>query len=336
MRTRRLDLKERLEALEAMKSRSLSEEVRLEIRAALGDKDNLVAAKAASLAKHFRLADLLPELQAAYRQFLINPQKTDKLCLAKEAAIEALDALEDFEEELFLHAAGYVQLEHAYGGPTDTAGSLRVAGCRALARIGSRELFFVLSDRLADSEANVRSAAAQILSSLGDERSELLLRMKASVGDSQPAVIGYCFRSLMALHSQRSFPFVTRYLDAPEARIAEEAIFALGESRHPQAFPLLSEVFSHTADPERRGAVISAISLLRSEEALQFLLRAVAEEPLQQARIAVDALPLYCLSETEMARFLATAESRGSQPLIDRCTKVIDRVKDSAVNRGRP
>lgn len=322
MRTRGLDLKERLKALEAMKSRSLSEEVRLEIRAALGDKDNLVAAKAASLAKHFRLTDFFPELRAAYRQFLSNPQKTDKLCLAKEAAIEALDAMEDLDEELFLHAAGYVQLEPAYGGPADAAGPLRVAGCRALARIGSTELFFVLADRLADTEVDVRSAAAQILAGLFDERAELLLRMKALAGDSHPRVIGDCFRSLMTLHPQRSFPFVLDYLEALQGEIAEEAMMALGESRHPQAFHLLSKMFALAADPKRREALISAISLLRTKEALHFLLSAVTEEPLPQAQVAVDALSLYHLEETEVVWLMTMVISRGSQSLIDRCAKL--------------
>ncbi|MEI6309754.1 MAG: hypothetical protein WCP58_08950 [bacterium] len=322
MRTRRQDLKERLEELEAMKSRSLSEEVRIGIRAALGDKDNLVAAKAASLAKHFRLADLLPDLQAAYRQFLSGPREKDKLCLAKEAAIAALDALEDFEEELFLHAAGYVQLEHAYGGPVDTAGPLRVAGCRALARIGSAELFFVLADRLTDPEVDVRFAAAQILAGFCDERAELLLRMKALAGDSHPRIIGECFRSLMALHPQRSFPFVLNYLEAPQGEIAEEAMMAMGESRHPQAFHLLSRMFALAADPEQREALISAISLLRTKEALHFLLSAVTEEPLPQAQVAVDALSLYHLEETEVVWLMTMVISRGSQPLIERCAKL--------------
>lgn len=335
MTPRRLYLKEQMKALEAMKSRSLSEEIRLETRTTLGDKDNLVAAKAAGLAKHFRLAELFPELRSAYRRFLINPRKTDKLCLAKEAAIEALDAMEDPEEELFLHAAGYLQFEPAYGGPADTAGPLRIAGCRALARIGSRELFFVLSDRLADLEAEVRSASAQILAGLFDERSELLLRMKVLAGDSHPRVIGDCFRSLMALQPQHSFLFVVRYLEVRQAEIAEEAMVALGESRHPQAFPLLSAVFALTADPKRREALISAISLLRSEQALHFLLQVVAEEPLQQAQVAVDALSLYSLREAEMAQLLATAEGRGSQPLIECCAQVIDRVKDAKAAGGR-
>jgi len=322
MRTRRRDLKERLEELEAMKSRSLSEEVRLEIRAALGDKDNLVAAKAANLAKHFRLTELFPELRAVYRQFLINPQKMDKLCMAKEAAIEALDALEDLEEELFLHAAGYLQPEHAYGGPADTAGSLRVAGCRALARIGSPELFFVLAARLADLEVDVRSAAAQILGGLFDERAELLLRMKVLTGDSHPRVIGDCFRSLMALHPQRSFPFVLDYLEVRPTEVSKEAMMALGESRHPQAFRALSTMFSLTADPKQREAVILAISLLRTKEALHFLLSAVTEEPLPQARVAVDALSLYHLEETEATWLMTMVKSRGSQSLIDRCAKL--------------
>ncbi|MEI6509995.1 MAG: hypothetical protein WCO14_03510 [bacterium] len=322
MRTRRKNLKERLEELEAMKTQSLSEEVRVEIRAALGDKDNLVVAKAASLAKHFRLADLLPELQAAYRQFLSNPQKTDKLCMAKEAAIEALDALEDLEEELFLHAVGYVQLEPAYGGSADTAGPLRVAGCRALARIGSTELFFVLADRLADTEVDVRSAAAQILAGLFDERAELLLRMKVLAGDSHPRVIGDCFRSLMTLHPQRSFPFVLGYLEVRPTEVCKEAMMAMGESRYPQAFRVLSTMFSLAADPQQREALISAISLLRTKEALHFLLSAVTEEPLPQAQVAVDALSLYHLEETEVVWLMTMVISRGNQSLIDRCAKL--------------
>jgi HEAT repeat protein len=334
--TKQHELQERMKELAALKGQPLTDEALARIRAALADRNSLVVSQAAGLVKHDSLNDLLPDIRASYLRFLQNPDKTDKLCLAKRALIEALDACGDLEEELFLRAASYTQFEPAYGGPADTAGPLRIAGCQALARIGSQDLFFILADRLADREPDVRSATAQILAGLNDERAELLLRMKVLAGDSNPTIIGECFRSLMALHPQLSLSFVTHYLEAPEVRIAEEAMVALGESRHPQAFTILAGLHARTGDPERKRVLITAISLLRSDEAVRFLLRVVAEDTPDQARAAVDALGIYRHRPNIVSQLRAAVGHRGDRQLCDRLVQVFENDGEAQVESERP
>ena len=74
-----------------------------ELRGALRDASNLVAAKAAELAGEAHCSDLAPELVEAFERFLDNPEKKDKLCRAKIALVEALNKLEFSDEDFYYH-----------------------------------------------------------------------------------------------------------------------------------------------------------------------------------------------------------------------------------------
>ena len=60
----------------------------------LGDRSNLVVAAAATIAGDQRLTELAGPLEVAFRRFMEDPEKTDKLCRAKLAVIQALDKME--------------------------------------------------------------------------------------------------------------------------------------------------------------------------------------------------------------------------------------------------
>src|SRR5439155_10542396 len=100
----------KLARLRSLRDLPASPELLKELRAALGDPSNLVVAEAAAMAGHAHLAELVPDLVAAFARFLEDPVKTDKLCRAKIAIAEALNQLEFSEEEVFWRGARFVQL----------------------------------------------------------------------------------------------------------------------------------------------------------------------------------------------------------------------------------
>jgi HEAT repeat protein len=308
-------LSEKLQAISSLKNQPLTDELRASVRHILSEKNNLVVAAGARVARSHGLKELIPELRIAYDRFLQNPLKTDKLCHAKLAIVDALDELGFDEDELFRTAARYVQREPVYGGTADTAIKLRVRAGEALSRLGSRDIFFILAGMLMDSEAQVRAGAARILSGLDDERSELLLRMRVLSGDTVTENFETYFAALLSLNPARSFPFVAPYLEDPRNEIAEVAALALGESRRPEAFGLLSACYRHAFKTEFRRVLITAIALLRSDEAADFLIGLIAEENIAQAGEILDALRIYRDREGIIAKAKETAIRRGDAAL---------------------
>ena len=74
---------------------------------------------------------------------------------------------------------------------------------------------------------------------------------------------------------------------------AELVALVLGESRLPEAFPVLRDWWQHTTHPELRQTGLLAIAMLRRDEALQWLLQLLAEAPQKDAAGALEALGLY-------------------------------------------
>src|SRR5688572_17849646 len=72
------------------------------LRKSLGNKNNLVAAKAAAIAEQWQAVELADELAAAFARFLNNPTKTDKGCAAKTAIVKALYELGTDRLDVFL------------------------------------------------------------------------------------------------------------------------------------------------------------------------------------------------------------------------------------------
>ena len=106
------------------------------------------------------LVELGGDLEAAFDRFLVDPLKTDKLCRAKLAIVQALDQMEHLRRDVFEKAARHVQLEPGWGKEDDTGAPLRGAAS-FVARIGGSDYHSLLVDSLTDSEKDVRMAAAQ-------------------------------------------------------------------------------------------------------------------------------------------------------------------------------
>ena len=82
-----------------------------ELRGALRDASNLVAANAAELVGESHGTDLAVDLVEAFERFLENPDKKDKLCRAKIAVVAALNKLEFTDESFYARGIHYVQQE---------------------------------------------------------------------------------------------------------------------------------------------------------------------------------------------------------------------------------
>ncbi len=270
------------------------EEAAAALRKALADRVNMVAAKAAKLTAELEIRELEPELLRAFDGLFVDPAARDPQCLGKNAIANALRDLGYRDSPPFLRGAKHVQMEASFGKPVDTATALRgicllsLLGCADLRR---EDLMRLLVDGLTDEAPTVRAEAARGLEQMEGEGAELLLRLKARLGDEEPAVLGQVFDSLLRLEGERGIPFVAGFLKSRGVR--EEAALALGSSRLAKAVDVLREAWeSATRAPEFRDVILRALGVLRQERAFEFLLSLVREGRAVDAKGALEALAL--------------------------------------------
>ncbi len=208
-----------------------------------------------------------------------------------------------------------MQWEPVYGGRADVAAELRCVCAEGLMRLGHPELMRLLTGLLFDTEVGPRRAAVKAMRLIGGAEGELLLRAKALAGDAEPAVMGDCFLALMELAPRTSLRFVGRFIDGPDAVLAEEAALAVGESRTPEALELLTERWRATVDAARKDALLLPIALTRQDEALEFLMGVVENGPAERAAAAVEALKTFDDDGDRRRRIQETVERR-DEPLV--------------------
>jgi HEAT repeat protein len=290
----RLSFEEKLARLKKLAEGFASDDAIREIRQALSGANSVLAAKAAAVAAKLGLLDLAPDLISAFNRHLQDPVKSDPGCRAKIAAIEALNALDYAEADVFLRGIRHIQQEYSYGSPVDTADLLRAACAFGLYRLGHPELLCELAFLLMDREPAARRAAIKVLTESGRESCEMMLRMKVLQGDREPEILGDCFSGLMAIAPARSLRFVEPFLSAEDPGIAEEAALAIGGSRLPEAYALLRDVREREIPPSFKRMLLLPIALTRCEEAFTMLLGVVQGERPENAKAAVQALSIYC------------------------------------------
>src|SRR5271165_1692691 len=263
------------------------------LRKALGAKNNFIAAKAADLVREFALADLIPELLAAFDRFLENAEKSDPQCWAKNAISRALAALEYQEPEVFLRGMRHIQLEPVWGGRSDTAGTLR--GTCALALVQCRslsetELLQHLLELFSDKEKPVRVEAVRAVEQTGSAAAALLLRLRAVLGADEPEVLGACYGGILRIEGKRAIPWIARFLAAADDPAAEAAL-AIASDRSPESFRALQQRFVADApsDPWFRSVLLSAIALTRQPEGIDFLFDLVRQDTLH-SEPAIEAI----------------------------------------------
>ena len=286
---------EQLAALDALREQSSEMRVTA-LRKALGHNNNFIVAKAADLIREFGLADLIPEMLAAFDRFFDDPVKNDPQCWAKNAISRAFAAMELQDEAVFLRGMRHIQLEPVWGGQSDTAGTLRATCALALVQCRSlteRDLLAHLVELLADKDKTVRVEVVRGIEQVGSTSASLLLRLLAVLGSDksaadEPEVLGACYGGILRIEGVRAIPWVRRFLIAADDNAAEAAL-AIAGTHSPEAFEVLRASFVKAPDPWWRSVLLSAISLTRQDAALEFLLELVGKEALD-AEPAIEAV----------------------------------------------
>ncbi|HEY9881849.1 MAG TPA: hypothetical protein V6D29_25585 [Leptolyngbyaceae cyanobacterium] len=284
----------------------------------ISSKYSVAVAQAAHLVSEFEIYSLVPDLVTAFKRFMVKPKDSDPGCRAKQAIANTLYRLEYSDETLFLQGIRHVQWEPVWGGQVDTAPGLQGTCALGLVRMHYPAVMVELADLLADPELEARIAAARAIAYSENEFGVALLRLRVKVGDV-PSVIGECLAALLKLAPTDSLDLIQTFLDAGRktsdsadaVEKAEVAALVLGESRLPEAFPLLQDWWQRTTHPDLRQVGLLAIATLRQDAALEFLLNLIADGPLREAKNAFKALTIYQQDERLWQQIRLTVEQRG-------------------------
>jgi len=287
---------QKLASLEVLREAGAGPETEKALRKALQDRNNYVVSKAAAVVSGLGLAQLVPDLLAAYDRFFTDPVKTDPQCWAKTALIKALADLSHDDSATYLRGLRHVQHEPVWGGSADSAASLR-ANC-ALALVSCRDLSDLallthLTDALTDDDKTVRAEVARAIGRLGRREGAIVLRLRALVGDKEPEVVGACLTAILSIDLEDGIPFVARFLERGDDSAAEAA-FALGPTHHQRAFELLRDRLPREPNSDLRRALLTGIALTRLPDALEMLVRMVETQAFgaAAAREALASVPL--------------------------------------------
>jgi len=204
MSARRVE--EQLDQLSSLREADQGEAVP-QLRKALADRVNLVAAKAAKIAGERKFHELTPDLLGAFDRFFEKAAERDPQCWAKNAIAAALKDLGHDESAPFLRGMRHVQMEAVWGGQADTAENLRGAcllalpACPDLERDEAMRCFV---DALAEKSRTIRLEAVRALRQMEGFEAALVLRLKARLGDKEPEVTGQVFDALLQLEGERA------------------------------------------------------------------------------------------------------------------------------------
>ncbi len=298
MANRRIE--EQLDALSRLRRVSATEAAPA-LRKALGEKVNLVAAKAADIAAGLPAPEVLPDLLRAFDRLFEDPVKRDPQCWGKNAIAKALKELGHRESAAFLHGAVHIQMEPIWGRLEDSAGPLRgicllaLPACPDLTR---EQVLRHMVNALTEPSPAVRADAARAVAEMQGDDCALLLRLKARAGDAEPAVTGQVLESLLALERRAALPFVRQFLAGAD-QVAEEAALALGGSRQSDAVEVLLEAWPEARGLEYRQALLRALSISRHDRAIEFLRQLATDGRPQDAADARAALELFPESHAE-------------------------------------
>jgi HEAT repeat protein len=266
------------------------------LKKALGDRVNLVVAKAARIAAERQLRELIPDLLVTFDRLFEDAVARDTQCWGKNAIANALTELDYRESAPYMRGRRHVQMEAVWGGQQDTAQTLRgicllaLASCNDMPRA---QIFRLLVDSMADEAAVVRIEAIRAVAEMDGEEAVLVLRLKARLGDREPSVIGQVFDSLLQLERDAALPLVAEFLDGSDEAMRQEAALALGSSRMAGAVEILLKALPRARDAYFRKTILRALSASRQEKAMEFLLGLVREGIRADADGAIEALELH-------------------------------------------
>jgi hypothetical protein len=284
------NFEEQLAALDALRQNP-GEACVEPLRKALSHRNNYVVAKATDLVREIKLAQLTPELLAAFDRFFENAVKNDPQCWAKNALSRALAAFELQDVDVFLRGMRHIQLEPVWGGRSDTAGTLRATCALALVQcrtLTEADLLAHLVELFADKDKAVRVEVARAIEQVGSTSALLLLRLRAVLGADEPEVLGACYSGVLHIEGMKAISWVARFLATGDDPAAEAAL-AIAGTHTLEGFFALKACLAEAADPWFRSVVLSAIALTRQDPAMEFLLESVRTESLD-AEAAIEAV----------------------------------------------
>ena len=308
-------IEQALERLADLRSQTDAKVIAAELGRALKDRSNLVVAKAAKLAGELRVSEVIPEMVAAFERLMANPAKLDKRCAATFEIATTLYALDYTEPEVYLKGIRHVQMEASFGPPVDEAAKLRAQCALGLVRTRHPQAMTAVADLLADKQPHARIGAIRALATNGGEAGVLLLRYKALVGDDDPEVLAECFSGLLAADFTRCLPFIAAFMDHDDEEVCQSAILAIGAQRRVEAFEVLREKWDRSVFSEIRGTLLSAIAMVRVDEATDFLVELLESSATSTAVEVVKVLAAYHREERVQDRVKKVIEARASVPL---------------------
>jgi HEAT repeat protein len=277
----------------------------------LGNKSNLVVARAAEMAGKGEITRLQEPLVAAFWRFMEQPVKTDPGCFAKKAIVQALYEIGAAATEVFLAGIRHVQHEPRWGGEGDSAAEVRGLSAMGLVRIGYPDVMNELVELMMDGSHQARILAARAVAYTGWDKGALLLRLKVLAGDREPEVTAECLLALAGMERTRALGFVARFVDWPVEAVASAAALGLGEMRHASALKVLLERWERETDAESRRELLVPIAISRLPEAVAFLTGVVETGDPRLAAAAVEAMRIYRHDEGVRGRVGAVVERRG-------------------------
>lgn len=315
---KRLDpVEQALDRLSALKNES-GPAVAAELKAFLKNRSNLVVAKAARIAGQGKATDLVPDLVQAFHRFMQNPSKLDKGCAATTGIADALYELDYIEPDIYLLGIHHVQMEGSFGPPVDAAAKLRAASALGLARTRHPAALDEIVTLLVDQWTEARIGAVRALATNGGEAGVLLLKLRILTGESEPDVLAECFSGLLACAPERSLALIDGHIDSQDSEdtaVAEAALLALGSSRLPEALNLLKARWERTASGPLRKTLLLAIGMIRSEQAIEFLVSLLSECSIATAHDVVTALALFRANEKVRSQVDAAISKRNNASL---------------------
>ena len=289
-----LKIEEQLRQLDGLKE-SPTDVAITGLRKALADRVNVIIAKASRITAARQITELIPDLLKAFDVLLTKPDR-DPQCAGKNEIARALVEMNYSCAEPFLRGSMHVQLEPVWGGRVDTAVTLR--GTCVLALVQSNDLprsdvLRRLVAALTDAAHPVRCDAVRALEQMGGEECELLLRLKARMGDEEPQVTGQAIESVLKLEGARALPFAASFLRAAPDGVREEAALALGASHVPGALEALKKALPEAHEETIRRAILTGIGTSREDGAAEFLIDLLEESPKPDAEGSLEALALH-------------------------------------------
>ena len=299
------------------------EELERRLVKALANRHYRVVAAAAKICEERFVYALEKQLVEAFRRLTNNPVKKDPNCIAKNALIRALTALDCSDVNFFLETLHYQQMEPVWGGSVDTAVDIRGSAAMGLANTGYHRAAMELAPMLMDPEVPVRRQVVQAIAVLRVDQAEPLLRLKAVSGDEEPEVMAEVLSTLIRMEPELSAPFVAAFMEDEDPVVVESAVLALGDATAVETLePLINHYEEISIQPEERRLLIRGIALHRHERAMSWLLEQLVESSQPIAVAIIETLAEFRHTDPVGRQIAAAVEERGEAKILEFFTQL--------------